>query len=82
MDKKISINTFKKLTQQEQYDLVFTKGDFVNYYLRIETRYILYSLFNFFVEVEFNITQNKILNLIAFEDGKLLERYWILTDLK
>lgn len=35
-----------------------------------------------FVEVEFNINQNKIMNLTAFEEGKLLERYWILTDLK
>lgn len=64
------------------YDLEFTKGDFVNYYLRGETRYILYSLFNFFVEVEFNITQNKIMNLIVFAEGRVLDRYWILTDLK
>lgn len=35
-----------------------------------------------FVEVKFNITQNKIMNLIVFTEGKLLDRYWILTDLK
>ncbi|SDX31933.1 hypothetical protein SAMN05216556_12452 [Aequorivita viscosa] len=44
--------------------------------------FTLYSLFKFFVEVEYNRTKNKIINLIAFEEGKLLERYWILTDLK
>ncbi len=82
MDKKISNNTFKKLTQHEQYDLVFTRGNFVDYYLKGETRFALYSIFKFFVEVEYNVPKNKIINLITFEDGKLLERYWILTDLK
>jgi hypothetical protein len=82
MKKNLSINEFNTLIQHDQYDLVFTKGDFVNYYLKRETRYALYSLFKFYVEVEYNISKNKISNLIAFEEGKLLDRYWILTDLK
>lgn len=82
MSKKISIISFNNLTPNEQYDLVFTKGDFLNYYLKGENRYAIYSLFRFFVEVEFNTVRNKIMNLVAFEDGRLLERYWILTELK
>lgn len=81
MNKNISLNTFNNLTQHEQYDLVFTKGDFINYYLKNETRFALYSLFTFFAQVEYNFKENKIENLIAFNDGKLLNRYWILTDL-
>jgi hypothetical protein len=81
MEKKFSINDFNKLTQHQKYDLVFTKGDFVNYYLKGETRYALYAIFNFFVEIEYNRSKNKILNITTFEEGKLLDRYWILTDL-
>lgn len=82
MEEKLTFQNFKDLAQNEQYDLVFTQGDFINYYLKGETRYALYSLFNFFVEIEYNVRKNKILNIIAFEDGKLLDRYWVLTDLK
>lgn len=81
MKKKISISTYNNLTQLEKYDLVFTKGNFVNYYLKSHTRFALYSLFMFFVEIEYSIPQNKILKLVAFVNGKLLDRYWILTDL-
>jgi len=80
MDVKISFHDFKNLPQQEQYDLVFTQGDFINYYLKGEIRYVLYGLFKFFVEVEYNVSKNKISNIIAFEEGKLLDRYWILTE--
>lgn len=81
MEEKLSFQDFKDLAQNEQYDLVFSQGDFINYYLKGETRYALYSLFNFFVEIEYNVRKNKILDIIAFEDGKLLDRYWVLTDL-
>ena len=81
MERKISFQDFKNLAQHEQYDLVFTQGDFINYYLKGGTRYALYSLFIFFVEIEYNIRKNKILNINAFEDGKLLDKYWVLTDL-
>lgn len=81
MEEKLSFYDFKNLSPHEQYDLVFTQGDFINYYLKGETRYALYSLFNFFMEIEYNIRKNKILDINAFEDGKLLDRYWVLTDL-
>jgi hypothetical protein len=82
MEEKLSFYDFKNLPPHEQYDLVFTQGDFINYYLKGEIRYVLYSLIKFFVEVEYNVSENKILNLVAFEEGKLLDRYWILTDLQ
>lgn len=79
---KYSIREFNSLTQHEQYDLVFTKGDFVDYYIKKETRFSLYALYTFFVEVEYDVPRNKVVNLIAFNEGKLLDRYWIVTDLK
>ncbi|SRX74749.1 hypothetical protein [Aequorivita antarctica] len=81
MNSNFSIIDFNKLNQHEQYDLVFSKGDFVNYYLKGEVRYALYSLCKSFVEVEFNVSRNRILNLRAFEEGLLLDKYWITTDL-
>lgn len=82
MHRNLSIIDFNELNQHERYDQLFTKGDFINCYLKGDCRYALYSLFKFFVEVEYNVIQNKIVNLIAFKEGQLLERYWILTELK
>lgn len=82
MNKNLSIIDFNKLNKHEQYELVFTKGDFIDYFLKKTTRYALYSLYIFFVEIEYDVTNNKIVNLEAFDKGKLLDRYWILTDLK
>lgn len=82
MKGKMSFHDFKNLLQHEQYDLVFTKGDFINYYLKGEIRYALYSLYTFFVEIEYNVSLNRILNLETFEEGLLLDKYWINTDLK
>jgi hypothetical protein len=75
------IDIFRKLKEVEQYDLVFNRGDFVTYFLRGDQRFALYSLFAFFVEVEYAVSRNEIVTIIAFEDGKLLDRYWIATDL-
>lgn len=50
-------------------------------YLKGDSRFALYSLFNFFVEIEYQVATNTITNLIPFEDGVLLDRYWIITDL-
>ncbi|WP_417861402.1 hypothetical protein [Winogradskyella sediminis] len=81
MEGKLSFLNFINLQQHEQFDLVFTQGDFINYYLKGETRYAIYSLFTFFVEIEYNVRKNKILDIIAFEDGRLIDRYWVLTEL-
>lgn len=34
-----------------------------------------HSLILLYVEVEYNATENKIKNLISFEDGELLDKY-------
>ncbi len=81
MKNSFTLSKFNELKTHDKYDLVFTQGDFINYYLKGETRYALYSLFNFFVEIEYNVRKNKILDIIAFEDGKLVDKYWVLTDL-
>tara|TARA_R110002020_G_scaffold75065_11_gene191473 strand:+ start:10515 stop:10766 length:252 start_codon:yes stop_codon:yes gene_type:complete len=81
MEMKLSIKAFNRLTIHEQYDLVFTQGEFVNYFIKDKTRFALYSIFNFFVEIEYQVASNTITNLISFEDGVLLDRYWIITDL-
>ncbi|MRT17558.1 hypothetical protein F3C99_11390 [Vitellibacter sp. q18] len=72
MESNLSIKNFNLLTQHKQYDLVFTKGVFINCYLKGNTRYALYALFKFFVEVEYSVSKNILLNQVAFEDGKLL----------
>ncbi len=82
MENSLTLSQFSKLKAHDKYDLVFTKGDFIIYYLKDDIRYVLYSLFKFYVEIEYNLLNNQISNLVAFDDGILLDRYWILTDLK
>ncbi len=70
-----TLEQYNNLESDEQHNLVFTKGYFVDYYIKEEKRYSLYSLFNFFVEVEYSLLIFKILSLETFEEGRLLDNY-------
>ena len=70
-----TLEQYNNLESDEQHNLVFTKGYFVDYYIKEEKRYSLYSLFNFFVEVEYSLLIFKILSLETFEEGRLLDTY-------
>ena len=71
----MTLQAFNKLELFKQYDLVFTQGDFLEYWFDEPKRYALYSLFMFFVEIEYNRLDNKIIGLVSFEEGKLLNKY-------
>ncbi|WP_417558488.1 hypothetical protein [Mesoflavibacter zeaxanthinifaciens] len=71
----MTLKEFNELEPFKQYDLVFTQGDFLEYRIDDPKRYALYSLFMFFVEIEYNRLDNKIIGLVSFEEGKLLYKY-------
>ena len=73
--KELTLNEYKKLSDHEQYDLVFTQGKFLDYHLEGKSRYALYALYRFFVEVEYDIKSNKITNKVSFITGTKLDRY-------
>ena len=71
----MTISEFRSLSDYDKYDLTFNKGVFIEYFIKGHQRYALYSLYKFYVEVEYDVTANKIKKLISFEDGKLLSKY-------
>ncbi len=66
---------FKLLSDQEQYDLVFNKGQFLTYRLKLNSRFALYALNKFFVEIEYDVRSNKIVNKVSFISGEKLDLY-------
>ncbi len=56
----ISLYEFKLLPQENQYDFVFTNGDFITNREDGGSQYVLYALHRFFVEIEYDIQINEI----------------------
>jgi hypothetical protein len=64
------------LSDQKQYDEVLNgSGVYLDNHIKGNLRFNLYAIDKFFVEVEYNNTENKIVNLSAFKAGALLDKY-------
>jgi len=72
---KLSLYDFKLLSNHDQYDVVFTKGTFIDFVIEENTRYALYALDLFFVEIEYDVSMNKIVGKTSFVTGDKLNRY-------
>jgi len=64
------------LNDQQQYDEVLNKsGVYLDNHLSGSKRFNLYAIDRFFVEIEYNTIENKIVGLRTFKTGNLLDRY-------
>ena len=72
---EISLEEYKNLSDHEKYDMVFRQGEFIDFTVGEEINFVLYSLYNFFVEVEYDSIKNKINAIDCFIDGKKLDRH-------
>jgi hypothetical protein len=71
----MGIYEFNILPEHEQYDIVFTEGQFVDTVTDGVTKYVLYSLSYFWIEIEYNAPKNKINGVCSFVSGEKLNRY-------
>lgn len=71
----MGIYDFNILDDHNKYDTVFTKGQFVDTVTEGETKYALYALSYFWVEVVYNASTNKITGISSFVGGETLNRY-------
>lgn len=55
---KLTLYQFKLLPEQEQYNLVFNYGTFLDIHLTEQRRYVVYAVAKFFVEVEYDVEEN------------------------
>lgn len=58
---------FTLLSDDEQFDLLFNEGVFIDFREMGDRRFTLYKLYSFFVEVQYEISQNKIVGKVVFQ---------------
>lgn len=71
----MGIYEFNMLSEENQYDLVFTKGIFVDSIKNGNVKYVLYSVHMFWVEIIYEDSINKITGLKSFLAGEILNKY-------
>lgn len=66
---------FSRLTEEEQYNTTWTIGVLIDQFIKDNIAINLYAINEFFVEVYFDQTNNKILYKKTFKQGELLDKY-------
>lgn len=66
---------FLILPEEEQFNTIWNSGVFVGQVFENDIVLNLYSINEFFVEVHYNSTLNKIVDKKSFKQGHLLEKY-------
>lgn len=59
---------YTSLSDHDQYNLLFTVGDFVDVKIVGIYRYVLYRLYDFFIELTYNIESNTISDKVVFKN--------------
>ena len=71
----MTLYQYKMLSENEQYDTVFAKGKFLDISIDGYTKYVLYALDMFFVEVIWDIAEDQIIGIGQFKEGASLDKY-------
>lgn len=67
MIEKISFFDFTNLSEEQQFELIFTEGEFIDFQDVGSSKFVLYRLYGFFVEIQYDVLQNHIINKIVFQ---------------
>jgi len=73
----MKLNEYKKLSEEEQYSLLWEHGVLVDACIEGEVKKLLYAIDNFFIELWCHVITNKVLWKLSFKQGRLLEKYVI-----
>lgn len=71
----MSIEEYNFLSADEQYLTMLRDGHLLNHLITGSQSYSLYAIDNFFVEIEYNISENVIINRASFKTGNLLNKH-------
>ena len=63
------------LSEDDQYDTVFSKGRFLDIVIEGSSKYVLYAIDKFFVEVIWDEEKDEIISKGVFKEGNSLDRY-------
>lgn len=64
----LSFYDFTQLPDEQQFNLVFKEGEFIDSREIGENRFALYKLYGFFIELQYNVLQNKLVNKLVFQN--------------
>jgi hypothetical protein len=73
--KRITLYEFKRLPEQEQFNLTFHIGIFLEHYFTEHSTFSLYAIDRFFAETEYNSDKNELVGIKAFKTGTELFKY-------
>ncbi len=71
----MTLYQYKMLSEDDQYDTVFSKGRYLDMVIEDNSKYVLYAIDKFFVEVEWNIETDQIVDKGVFKCVDTLDRY-------
>jgi len=71
----MTLHDFNKLDGAGKLITVWMKGTFLESHHTENETYKLYSLDMFYVEIKFEAAENRITEVISFEEGHLLDKY-------
>lgn len=73
----MKIYEFLSLDDPLQYQAVWDLGKHIDDIIVDKVHYQLYAVGDFYVEIHYNVTENKIIGKLAFRTGEPLEKYLI-----
>ena len=71
----MTLYKYKILSEDEQYDTVLSKGKFLDIVIEGNSKFVLYAIDKFFVEVIWDIEKDEIIGKGEFKCGSTLDRY-------
>ena len=71
----MTLYKYKMLSEDDQYDTVFSNGKFLDINIDGTTKYVLYALDMFFVEVIWDNEKDQIIGKGQFKEGDSLDKY-------
>lgn len=75
MQEMMKLYEYKQLTDDRQYEILWTEGILIDACLEGHVKKLLYAINNFYVELWCHTISNKIIWKLSFKQGKLLEKY-------
>lgn len=71
----MTLYEFNALSENERYYKVHNEGTFIDVVIQGVTKYVLYSLGMFWVQITYNTQTNQQTQIQYFTSGHLLERF-------
>ena len=75
MDRKLGIYEFNVMSLNSRAKYLWNEGEFIANSIRHGTRFQLHVLHDFYVEIEYDATINRIAGFTSFRTSRLLDPY-------